>query len=537
MNRSLLLIVCDFLLLSILALARFDVPKDAEIPVDGQKVVSNDIVDQKSDGQNYDDVVADLEEVNESLEGNLDVDQKDLRDQANLLKAEKQDLAQATEQLKAELAAIDDELAAKKAELNRKDSDLKDIQRDLKDVAQDREALAQAKNQLEAKTRKLEAERAALAKENETTLIELAEARERNESLSALQAETAETLTVERERNAQINQRLESIDTKVFAVGEGLQDVGEGLTDVGEGLKVVGNEVKDVRTDVADVRTEVADVREDVVGVGEDLHKINEEIAGRDESQKKILRDIIQKQPNTLNEIYTNYLDNVVKINLKYKHLGGFLGSTKEDEFDTETILLTDGAYPYALIHIKESPFRLTPRPRTLVEVDGSISGDRLGEAIPIEQVAFLNDPKVFIIPLLTPLDELASSGLRVFKPVKNPHVFANAVVVDSDTYNFGETSFTRDPKNEHYIRLRKKFLSFLRGEFSPSKGDLVFAKTGEVLGIMVNDEYAYVFKNVLKNVDKNSRFFVGEGFDKDLAKRTLTSLGTKLSKLDLRFR
>ena len=60
MNRSLLLIVCDFLLLSILALARFDVPKDAEIPVDGQKVVSNDIVDQKSDGQNYDDVVADL---------------------------------------------------------------------------------------------------------------------------------------------------------------------------------------------------------------------------------------------------------------------------------------------------------------------------------------------------------------------------------------------------------------------------------------------------------------------------------------------
>ena len=31
MNRSLLLVVCDFLLLSILALARFDVPADAVV--------------------------------------------------------------------------------------------------------------------------------------------------------------------------------------------------------------------------------------------------------------------------------------------------------------------------------------------------------------------------------------------------------------------------------------------------------------------------------------------------------------------------
>ena len=38
MNRSLLLVVCDFLLLSILALARFDVPKDAILPEDKEKI-------------------------------------------------------------------------------------------------------------------------------------------------------------------------------------------------------------------------------------------------------------------------------------------------------------------------------------------------------------------------------------------------------------------------------------------------------------------------------------------------------------------
>ena len=46
MNRSLLFVVCDFLLLSILALARFDVPKDAVIAQDDQKVVSKEVIER-----------------------------------------------------------------------------------------------------------------------------------------------------------------------------------------------------------------------------------------------------------------------------------------------------------------------------------------------------------------------------------------------------------------------------------------------------------------------------------------------------------
>ena len=46
MNRSLLLVVCDFLLLSILALARFDVPEDAVIAQDQEKVVSKEVMER-----------------------------------------------------------------------------------------------------------------------------------------------------------------------------------------------------------------------------------------------------------------------------------------------------------------------------------------------------------------------------------------------------------------------------------------------------------------------------------------------------------
>ena len=67
MNRSLLLVVCDFLLLSILGLARFDVPKGADYEQSGKKLVSADVIERISDGENYDDVVAELEATNETL--------------------------------------------------------------------------------------------------------------------------------------------------------------------------------------------------------------------------------------------------------------------------------------------------------------------------------------------------------------------------------------------------------------------------------------------------------------------------------------
>ena len=100
MNRSLLLVVCDFLLLSILALARFDVPEDASIAKDGQKIVSKEVIERISDGENYDDVVAELEATNETLLENLSSDKDQLLEQK--IKLEEQ-IAQRQKELKEKL--------------------------------------------------------------------------------------------------------------------------------------------------------------------------------------------------------------------------------------------------------------------------------------------------------------------------------------------------------------------------------------------------------------------------------------------------
>jgi archaellum component FlaC len=560
MNRSLLLIVCDFLLLSILALARFDVPKDAQIPIDGQKIVADNVTERKSDGENYDDVVAELEATNETLQSNLGSDKDELLAERERLEAE-------LRQRKEDLAAKEADLVAKQDELLQKDSEIEATRRELQDAAQDAEALAQAKIKLEEDRRSLSerkaqveqefakvsaylekekqraetllAEKELTAQQREAARAELAVARERIEAERVRSDETSSALARERNRSdalvastTQINERLGGINERLDGVGEGLQNVGDGLATVGQELKGVGDQVNVVSSDVATVRTEVADVRQDVAGVGESLSAVSDEIAGRDATQKTMLRNIIQKQPNSLNEIYTRYLDNVVTIKLSYKYRGGFLGGEKSEEFETETILLSDGSLAYALVHVDETPFRLTPTPRRLVSVQGTISGERLEKNIPIAQVAFLDDPRILIIPIINP-----PSGVAVFQPVANPHVFAEAVVVDSDAYNFGETTFTRDAKNERYVRLRKKFFSFLRGEFQASQGDLVFSKTGQVLGIMVNDDYAFVFKDMNKRIRRDSITFVGDRFNNTATTRTLAHLGKSLSGVEGKFR
>ena len=67
MNRSLLLVVCDFLLLSILALARFDVSKDAVIAQDAT-ISSNWLTSENSSARGQ---INSEESVAESLEAKV----------------------------------------------------------------------------------------------------------------------------------------------------------------------------------------------------------------------------------------------------------------------------------------------------------------------------------------------------------------------------------------------------------------------------------------------------------------------------------
>ena len=46
------------------------------------------------------------------------------------------------------------------------------------------------------------------------------------------------------------------------------------------------------------------------------------------------------------------------------------------------------------------------------------------------------------------------------------------------------------------YVKLDNNFLKGLFGKFNPSRGDLVFSKTGELLGVMANATYCMMIRS-----------------------------------------
>ena len=168
MNRSLLLVVCDFLLLSILALARFDVPEGATIAQDDQKVVSREVIERISDGENYDDVVAELEATNETLLENLRSDKDALFEQ-------KMDLEEQIAQRQKELAEKEQQIKSRDAVIAGKEEAIK--------IAQAEAAVLEAqRKEIEGKREELLKDNAASQKELELLAQNLADAPTRKES-------------------------------------------------------------------------------------------------------------------------------------------------------------------------------------------------------------------------------------------------------------------------------------------------------------------------------------------------------------------
>ena len=117
--------------------------------------------------------------------------------------------------------------------------------------------------------------------------------------------------------------------------------------------------------------------------------------------------------------------------------------------------------------------------------------------------------PKLFSIPILTflaidprivavPIGDAQARelGVKVYHTTRTPYKFPEAILVGKGGRYYGEVEFRLDPATPQYVRMKTRIFSRIFGEFSPSTGDLVFAKSGELLGIMVNREYCAVLNN-----------------------------------------
>jgi hypothetical protein len=104
------------------------------------------------------------------------------------------------------------------------------------------------------------------------------------------------------------------------------------------------------------------------------------------------------------------------------------------------------------------------------------------------------HDPRVVVIPV--DASQAAALGAKVYPLAAEPFKFPEAVLINGGGKGYGEVGFKLDAAEPNFVRVDNRIFKRVFGDFAPSRGDLVFSKTGELLGIMVTSDYCALLKN-----------------------------------------
>ena len=202
------------------------------------------------------------------------------------------------------------------------------------------------------------------------------------------------------------------------------------------------------------------------------------------------IRDNRAMAPNT---IFSGLVSNRVDANILASR-PGFLGFGGDRPSKTKTVLVLDGTSLFALCHVQDTPLVLWDPGTDWDKLTGTLTWQ--GAQVPIHSLAFhADDPRVVMLPLTA--EEAGKLGGKVYRVAADPYKFQDAVLVGADEGYYGECSFQIDLSTPHYLKLDRNLLKGLFGKFNPSRGDLVFSRRGELLGIMVNNTYCLSIKDV----------------------------------------
>ncbi len=424
MNKTLLLIICDFLLLNLLALTKWEkaAPPRASQVTAAQKAAATAPA-----------VNADMVELMRiSLE-----DEKSTR-------------AQLTQQL----TSAQGSLAEREKNLS---------------------ALQQQKGQLEnalattqSGARELEQKYAAAAQEAGMTKEQLAKMqRELEERRAEAERQKLELARMEKQ-NTEARQRIENLNVAVRVAEQEKLMLASNLTEAKQQVQVE-------RQERARVQEQTAQLTQ---GVGQLAEKSGE-----------LSKEIRENRPVNPNLIFTDFLANRVQTKITARRPGLF-GANLKDK-DAQTILVSDGLRTYALMHLSDTPFSFSfDTPPDYELITGKLSRGAFNA--PVKELNFLAlDPRLVVIPVDDPL--VALMGAKIYKLASEPFKFSDAVVVRADDGKYGETPFRIDAANPGYVKLDNRIVTRLFGEFSPKRGDLVFSKSGDLIGLMVNNDYCAV--------------------------------------------
>jgi hypothetical protein len=221
--------------------------------------------------------------------------------------------------------------------------------------------------------------------------------------------------------------------------------------------------------------------------------KLAEGVTALASKSGELTKEIRENRPLAPNTIFTEFVTNRVQA----QFLGvrpGFFGNDATRERETGTVLVSDGTNTFALCHVQDTPFTLATPSTDWEGLAGTLLGRSMA-LLPIHALSFAQaDPRVIFMPITAA--EAAKLGAKVYRISPTPFKFQDAVVIGARESYYGESKFQVDVTTPEYLKMDHSSLKGLFGKFNPSRRDLVFSKTGELLGIMANSTYCLMLQD-----------------------------------------
>lgn len=487
MNKALLIIICDFLLLSLLSLARFD-----EAPID-----------QQPEQQRAPDQASTRDDLMDALQTALEQEQQ-TREQLQTQLEQTRDQAKTQEQL----------LAEREASLRALQQNLRQTEEQARLLDQERKALDE---QVYASVRSIVDLEKQLTDASVQTQV----------SQARLDALAAELRMREREAERLQNQ-LSTVEERQKAAETEKQQLAVRLQVTEKEKDLVREQLVATREQVAVVQQEKQQIQQEKAVIQEHAKVLAEGVSSLADKSGELSQEIRENRPLTGNVILSSFFTNRVDAEFTAGR-GGLLGQTG-DSRSTKTVLVSSGGQVYALYHAQDTLLNIAAGSTDWNYLFGNL---RRGFAlVSLESLSFLQaDPRIILAPISA--DQAKELGVAVYPLAKEPFKFSEAVLVGGAEGYHGEAPFQLDPATPKHVRMQRERFSKLFGKFTPSRGDLVFSKTGEVLGIMANGEYCLV----LDDLTVGGTVTLGATIQGETNKQVLANMGFRTSQLPAQVR
>ncbi|HEV2390919.1 MAG TPA: hypothetical protein VG146_01010 [Verrucomicrobiae bacterium] len=441
MNRSILIVICDFLLVSLLAFSTVDINKAADEGTPRQ--VKMDIATKPADSG---------------------------KDLAGVMRLALEEERRNRDQILSELAKTRENSTHQEALLVQREKQEQDLQQQLQLREQETVRFQQEQAALQQQFASAQTNIENLNQQLHSTSVDAILSKEK---LAAMQAE----MQKQAEQAAALQQQLGQLAHSNEVVLAQKQQLAGQL------------QVAEVEKNVA--AQQVVSMREEVKVEREEKARLAEGVKALATKSDELAQQVRESRPLAPNTIFSDFLTNRVQAEFDASRAGLFGEATKNR--GTATVLITDGVNIYALCHVQDTPLTLWNPGTDWEALTGDLSRGKA--AVPIRSVIFcLRDPRVLLIPLTA--EQARQLGCRIYHVVSDPYKFQDAVLVGARDGYYGECKFEIDTTTPGYVRLNRGMLKGLFGQFNPSRGDLVFSRTGEFLGVMANSSYCMMMQD-----------------------------------------